>query len=84
MLYISPYQFSNILALVRLRVMTTWNYVVQLSWQGTFFTEIALSVISNFIAFETISVYVDLRLQWNISAISKTNKKVYETMFFDM
>ena len=84
MLYISPYQFSNILTLVRLRVMTTWNYVVQLSWQGTFFTEIALSVISNFIAFETISVYVDLRLQWNISAISKTNKKVYEIMFFDM
>ena len=84
MLYISPYLFSNILALVRLRVMTTWNYVVQLSWQGTFFTEIALSVISNFIAFETISVYVDLRLQWNISAISKTNKKVYEIMFFDM
>ena len=64
--------------------MTTWNYVVQLSWQGTFFTEIALSVISNFIAFETISVYVDLRLQWNISAISETNKKVYEIMFFDM
>ena len=63
--------------------MTTWNYVVQLSWQGTFFTEIALSVISKIIAFETISVYVDLRLKWNISAISKTNKKVYETMFFD-